>query len=157
MGWDTELEPDTAAQLIQRIGADFQPPRFGPISTSSANAATLPTPPANDAQQSTGPNPEASVHGTLKDMGFIVPDPKSLTLDLAQFRQDFRKSFKPYHNAPPRGSFFVKGRIDVCGDRGRLTIDILAVFDPKQNRFVSFPLFTPYMYTPNRQVPRGGP
>lgn len=157
MGWDKKLEPDTAAGPVQSAGVAFQPSRTGPIPTTTANATTLPTPTASDARQSPDSDPEARVSSTLKDMGFILPDPKSLTLDLTQFREDFRKSYKHDVNPYPRGSIIVRGRIDVCGSRGRVVVDIIAAYDPKTERYVSFLRIKEELLIANSQSPRGGP
>ncbi|OAL55762.1 hypothetical protein IQ07DRAFT_529585 [Pyrenochaeta sp. DS3sAY3a] len=157
MGWDKKLEPDTATSAVQSAGVAFQPSRTGPIPTTTANATTLPTPTASDARQSPDSDPEARVSSTLKDMGFILPDPKSLTLDLTQFRQDFRKSYKHDINPYPRGSIIVRGRIDVCGSRARVVVDIIAAYDPKTERYVSFLRIKEDLVMVNSQHPRGGP
>lgn len=97
------------------------------------------------------------MQSTLKDMGFILPDPTSLTLDLTQFRQDFRKSWKNPVIPATRGSFIVRGRVEVCGSRGRAVVIMVALYDPKLGRYVSFPYIGEEYAIPNSQAPRGGP
>jgi hypothetical protein len=152
MGWAQESKAETVQQIVQRIDA---------IGKSTSNAATPSTTPnplaessAKDTQQPATP-PAAPVDG-LAEKGFVLPDPKKMTLDLSQFRADFKKAFKPYPLQPPRGTFMVLGLIEVYGDKARMTLHVTAAYDPKQGRYVSMKGVV-WNYVEHRQQPKGGP
>lgn len=151
MGWSQESKTEAVQQLVQRIAANPQ---------SSANRTTSLTPSpfstsAKDTQQPGTPPSAAPMDGPAKDLGFVLPDPKKLTLDLSQFRADFRKTFKQYPLIVPRGAFMVLGLIEIYGERAKLTLNVHAVYDPKQGRYVGMH-FTPWNFVELRQLPKGG-
>ncbi|KAF1839972.1 uncharacterized protein K460DRAFT_371935 [Cucurbitaria berberidis CBS 394.84] len=156
LGWEQKSEPDTVQQLVQRIGASPPSPSSRTVSTSTASPNPLPTSPVNETQQPTTSPSAAPADGLAKDLGFVLPDPKKLTLDLSQFRQDFRKAFKPYQMQSPRGTLLVLGLIEVYGDRARMTLNVTAAYDPKQGRYVSLKAGV-WNLVEHRQAPRGGP
>ncbi|KAH7399304.1 hypothetical protein BKA66DRAFT_545469 [Pyrenochaeta sp. MPI-SDFR-AT-0127] len=156
MGWDEKSEPDTAQQLIQRIGVH---PPSAPTSTAPSNNATPNSPstsPANDTQRTASSPSTAPVDGLAKDLGLVLPDPKKLTMDLSQVRQDFSKASKPYDMQAPRGTFLVNGLVEVYGARSRVTVNVSAAYDPKQARYLSMKLGV-WSITDHRQIPKGGP
>jgi hypothetical protein len=156
MGWDEESKTETIQQLVQRIGAN---PRSSPNAvapSASTTPSALSTSPAKDTQQPGASPSIAPVDGPAKDLGFILPDPKKMTLDLSQFRADFKKAFKPYPLQAPRGTFMVMGLIEVYGDRARMTLNVTAAYDPKQGRYVSMKGVV-WNYVEHRQHPKGGP
>jgi hypothetical protein len=150
LGWEVKAEPTTVKQVIQKVLADPAAP--SPPGTSAAPAAS-------DSTASAAPDnkqPAETDSPLAKDVGFALPDPKKLTLDLTQFRQDFRKAVKPYAMQPPRGTFVVMGLIEVYGDRARMTLNVSAAYDPKQGRYVSLQAAV-WNLVDHRQRPRGGP
>ncbi|RAR14981.1 hypothetical protein DDE83_001617 [Stemphylium lycopersici] len=151
MGWDQESMTETVQELFQRISTNPQ---------SSAGQATQITPnslsaSANDTQPP-GASPSPVPIDGPANLGLILPDPKKMTLDLSSFRSDFRKAFKPYALQPPRGTFLVLGLVEVYGDRARMTLNVHAVYDPKQGRYVRLTGVV-WNYVEHRQHPRGGP
>jgi hypothetical protein len=151
MGWDQASKPDTVQQLVQRIDATSK-------SSSAATPSTTPNPlatsTAKDTEQSASP-PAAPVDGPAEN-GFVLPDPKKMTLDLSQFRADFKKAFKPYPLQSPRGTFMVMGLVEVYGDKARMTLNVQAAYDPKQGRYVGMKSVI-WNYAELRQHPKGGP
>ncbi|KAG9188813.1 hypothetical protein G6011_07518 [Alternaria panax] len=155
MGWSQESQTETVQQLVKRVSTNPQ---------SSVNKTTSITPnpfstPASDTQQPGTTTPSstvAPVDGPAKELnGILLPDPKKLTLDLTQFRNDFRKS---NHKRPlifPRGSFLVLGLIEIYGERIKMTLQVRAVYDPKQGRYVGMD-FWPWNIVELRQTPKGG-
>ncbi|KAF1941612.1 hypothetical protein EJ02DRAFT_404155 [Clathrospora elynae] len=155
MGWDEESKSDTVKDLIQRIGAN-------PPSSSPASPPANPTPgalsasPAKDTQQPAASPSAAPVDGPANALGFILPDPKKMTLDLSQFRADFSKAFKPYPFQSPRGAFTVMALIEVYGDKARMTLNVTAIYDPQQGKYIGLGASV-WNYVEHRQAPRGGP
>lgn len=153
VGWEDRSQPDTVQQVFQRALANSPPP-------PGTDASSVPPPTDKSASTISESSPSASSASSLdnsaKDLGFVLPDPKKLTLDLTNFRQDFRKAFKPYSLPPPRGSFLVLGLIEVYGERSRLTLNVTAFYDPKQGRYVGVQGKI-WNLVDHRQTPKGGP
>jgi hypothetical protein len=154
MGWDKEFQTEIVQQTVQRTDANSK------SASSAATSYTTPTPlatsSAKDTQQPAS-TPAAPVDG-LAEKGFVLPDPKKLTLDLSQFRADFKKAAarKPYSLQAPRGSFMVTGLIEVHGDKARMTLMVAAAYDPKQGKYVGMRAVV-WHYAAHQQHPRGGP
>ncbi|KAJ4372220.1 hypothetical protein N0V83_003994 [Neocucurbitaria cava] len=157
IGWEEKYEPETVQQLVQRIGAS--PSSTSPPAKPMKPAVPNPSPvtPATDTQQPSVSPSVAPADGPAKDVGFVLPDPKKLTLDLSQFRQDFRKSFGQLPMQVPRGSVIVRGLIEVYGERARLTLNVVAVYDPKSGRYTGVRAHLFNHLIPHRQHPKGGP
>ena len=153
MGWEGTPQAGTAQDVVQRVFAN------PPVTTSSGASTPTPSPAPSSptkevSQQSTA---SASPGETrTKDAGFMLPDPKSLTLDLNQFRSDLRRASKPQHMYGPRGTFAVIGLVEVWGDRARVTLNVTAFYDPKQGRYVALQGRV-WNLVSLRQSPRGGP
>ncbi|EMD63288.1 hypothetical protein COCSADRAFT_38149 [Bipolaris sorokiniana ND90Pr] len=149
MGWDQESKSETVQELFQRISTNRQstggPTSIAPNSFSAS---------ANDTQQPGASPSPAPVDGPAS-IGLDLPDPKSMTLDLTQFRADFAKTYMPIVLQPPRGAFIVRALIEIYGDRARLTLNVSAVYDPKQGRYVQMSA-VPWNYVEHYQSPKGG-
>jgi hypothetical protein len=158
MGWDQGSKPDTVQQLVQEMDALVQridaTTKSSSAATPSAPSNPLATSSTKDTEQPTSP-PTEPVDGPA-EKGFVLPDPKKMTLDLSQFRADFKKAFKPYPLQPPRGTFMVMGLVEVYGDKARMTLNVQAAYDPKQGRYVSMKSVI-WNYVELRQHPKGGP
>jgi hypothetical protein len=152
MGWEKDSKAETVQQIVQRIGAN--PKSDSSTTTPSTTPNPLATSSAKDTEQSASP-PAAPVDG-LAEKGFILPDPKKMTLDLSQFRADFRKASKPVPPQAPRGTFLVMGLIEIYGDKARMTLNVTAAYDPKQGRYVSIQGAL-WNHVEHRQAPKGGP
>jgi hypothetical protein len=152
MGWSQESKTETVQELVQRIAAN---PRSSANPTTSVTQVPFSTS-ATDTQQPGASPSVAPVDGATKDLDRIQMDPKKLTLDLSQFQTDFRRTFKPYPHLVPPGAFIVLGLVEVHGERAKITVNVHAVYDPKQNRYVGLSA-VPYNFTEHRQSPKGGP
>lgn len=153
VGWEAKAEPETVRDVIQRVVAD-PPPAPGPAASTAVSTPSSPAAAATDTKQAT--NSATPLDDTTKDVWFTLVDPKTLTLDLAQFRKDFRKTAKPPAVQAPRGTFMVLGLIEVHGDRAKITLNVAAAYDPKQARYVSLQVAV-WNLKDHRQRPKGGP
>ncbi|KAH7087070.1 hypothetical protein FB567DRAFT_496750 [Paraphoma chrysanthemicola] len=152
IGWEETSEPATVQTVVQKAVANAPSPSAPGVQVAPA-ATSSPSSPATESKPTT--ETTSSLSSQAKELGFVLPDPKRLTLDLSQFRQDFRKAFKPYPPQPPRGSVVVLGLIDIVGERARLTLNVTAAYDPKQGRYVSVQASI-WNITENTQRPKGG-
>jgi hypothetical protein len=152
MGWEETPQPETIQSVVQRVLANPPSPPTHGVST-----ATTSSPSASAATESKqAAESDSSLHSQAKALGFVLPDPKKLTLDLTQFRQDFRKTVKPYASQPPRGAIMVLGMIEVYGDRARITLNVTAAYDPKEGRYVGVKAGV-WNLVDHSQSPKGGP
>lgn len=118
-------------------------------SSSSPSPSTTQTPVSADSPP--------SVQNAAKDLGVPLPLPhlSSLVLDLKKFQQEVQKSSKPAPQLVPRGAFYVLGLIEIYGERSRLTLNVTAVYDPKQGRYVALGAKV-WNLSEHRQLPQGG-
>ncbi|KAF2627768.1 hypothetical protein BU25DRAFT_410424 [Macroventuria anomochaeta] len=155
MGWAEESEHLTVQQMMQQVGTPSRPtsPAAPPATAASASpfGASWPAATQQPAAQSSSP-----AAGSAKDLGFALPDPKALTLDLGQFRQDFQKANRGHVHHLPRGAFGVHALIEVYGSKARLTLNVIGVYDPKVGRYVGLHANI-WNQAAHRQPPRGGP
>ncbi|KAF1359535.1 hypothetical protein EJ07DRAFT_120155 [Lizonia empirigonia] len=155
MGWAEKTEPHALRQMMQQITNPSPPtsPATPPVTAASANpfGTSLPT----ATQEPAGPGSPPSA-GSAKDLGFALPDPKALTLDLGQFRQDFQKVNKPPIHNIPRGVFGVHALIEVYGSKARLTLSVVGIYDPKVGRYIGLQANI-WNQAAHRQSPKGGP
>jgi hypothetical protein len=153
MGWTEKIEPLTVQQVMQQTKNPSPPSPSTVSSATAASASPFGTSPPGASQQPAAQSPSSSADAE-KELGFVLPDPKSLTLDLGQFRQDLRKKTPPVPQMP-RGCFFTKALIDVHGEKARVTFSLQAVYDPKVGRYVAV---TPsvWNFSRHRQPPKGG-
>lgn len=160
LGFAEKPEAETVQSVIQRVLANpsSHPPPGVTASSEAAPGTLTPSSPDNkassDSKQAAQSTSSVSTRGS--EAGFVLPDPKTLTLDMTNFRQDLKKSFKPYAVQAPRGSFKVLGLVQVYGDRAQLTLNVTAAYDPKQNRYVGLQVAL-WNFRDHKQVPRGGP
>lgn len=155
MGWAEEGEHHTVNQIIHQLSNPSAPtsPPTPPASAAPADPYGA-SPPAG-AQQSAAQSPPPAA-GSAKNLGFAVPDPKALTLDLGQFRQDFQKANARHEHDVPRGSFSVHALVEVYSSKARTTFNIVAVYDPKAGRYIGLHAHV-WNQVPLRQSPKGGP
>lgn len=152
VGWDQKAATTSMPFMLPPVGAS-------PLSATPAASSTGASPgppamlPANDTRQPTSPAP---VDGPSSTLGFLLPDPKKLTMDLARFRQDFQKAAKSGGVQMPRGAFLVLGLIEIHGARARMTLSTTAVYDPKQGKYIGMQVGI-FNYVEHRQAPKGGP
>ncbi|KAF2132916.1 hypothetical protein P153DRAFT_354360 [Dothidotthia symphoricarpi CBS 119687] len=148
MGWEVKPEHTALYEgMLQRL--PNHPALPSSVTTPPNTAST--SPPTSTPQTTTSPSDSPT-----KDVGIALPRAKDMTLDLGDFRKDFRKAFKPYAPEPPRGCFNVLGLIEVYGDRARITLQVKAIYDPKQARYVGVQV-NMFNFVEHRQQPRGGP
>jgi hypothetical protein len=153
LGLGQTSESETVQSVVQQAFSKSP-------STSSPGVASNPTatgPSASATPDSKEATDAAStLSSQVKELGFALPDVKTLTLDLTNFRKDFRKYAKPPGVSVPRGSFMVIGLVEVYGDRARITLNVVAAYDPKQGRYTSFSASI-WNVVPHAQGPKGGP
>ncbi|KAH7408437.1 hypothetical protein DE146DRAFT_646215 [Phaeosphaeria sp. MPI-PUGE-AT-0046c] len=160
VGLGGKHEAETVQNVVQRVLANPPSPSQSGVTANSeaAPGALTPTSPegkaSSESKQTAQTTSPVSSRGS--EIGFVLPDPKTLTLDLTNFRQDVKKNFKPYATQPPRGTVKVLGLIQVYGERAQLTLNVAAVYDPKQNRFVGLQAAL-WNFRDHKQSPRGGP
>jgi hypothetical protein len=153
LGLGQESKSETVQSVVQQAFAKSP-------SSSSTGVASNPTATgssvsaATDSTQAT--DTASSLSSRARELGFALPDPKMLTLDLTNFRKDFRQLARPSELHIPRGSFMVLGLVEVCGDRARVTLNVTAAYDPKQGRYVSMTAKI-WNVVPHSQSPKGGP
>jgi hypothetical protein len=153
MGWEEPPAPETVRSVVQRVLANpALPPSAG--SSSAPTATSHAASGAPDSKQST--ESASSLSSQSNELGFVLPDPKTLMLDLSSFRQNFRKSFKPLQVQAPRGTFMVLGLVEIRGTRASITLNVSAAYDPKQGRFVGLKA-TVWNMIEYKQSPKGGP
>jgi hypothetical protein len=155
MGLGEQPAPETAQSLVQKVLANpTLPPGAAVSSTPTTTTPSPPAPVAPDTKQST--ESASSIDSKENELGFVLPDPRKLTLDLTQFREDFRKSNKSATMNTPRGSFSVFALIEVHGSRHKVTLNIQAAYDPKQCRYVGLKAAV-FNTVEIKQSPKGGP
>lgn len=156
MRWEDAPATESMEQFIQRINQQ----RLASSGSGDPSTGAMPSPmspsSAKDASQPVATPPTEPVDGTAKDLGFVLPDPKKLTMNLGRFRADMKKAFQPTDVQVPRGSFLVMGLVEVYGDRARMTLNVIAAYDPKQGRYVSLKAGV-WNLVEHRQHPKGGP
>ncbi len=154
MGWAEKTEQFTVQEMMKQATSPSPPTGSAASPATAAAASPFGTSLPAATQQSMAPSP-SSASGSEKELGFALPDPKALTLDLGRFRQDFNKVHRHTHTIP-KGSFGVHGLIEVYGSKARLTMNVVAVYDPKMGRYVGLHASI-WNHLPHRQSPRGGP
>jgi hypothetical protein len=153
IGWAEKEEPPALQQMMQQLSNPSLPTKDAASPATTTSVTPLSTSGPAGTQQ-TAENPSPSSAGSAKDLGFLLPDPKALTLDLVKFRQDLQKSMKHVHAFPP-GVFFLRGLVEVYGSKARVTFQVFASYDPKVGKYVMIHA-SPYSHAPHRQTPRGG-
>jgi hypothetical protein len=152
MGWGEPPAPETLLNVAQkRIANPALPP-----SAEVSGTPTATSPPASIAPNSKQSTESASsLSAQFSELGFVLPDPKTLMLDLSNFRQTFRKSVKPLQVQAPRGTFMVLGLIEIRGTRASMTLNVSAAYDPKQGRYVGLKAAV-WNVIEYKQSPKGG-
>lgn len=145
-------EPETIQDKVARFVAKHHAARNAGVSAAS----TATNPPAATVVDSKDPTDPASLSSQAKNLGFVLPDPKTLMLDISRFSLEVRKTFKPYPIQPPRGTFAVLGLVEVYGERARITLNVGATYDPKQGRYVAVNVQV-WNLVDHHQTPKGGP
>lgn len=153
IGWADQPEHLTVQQIIQQA-TNTRPPS-SPSSSSTATASTTTSPftttPPTSSNSSNDKPPEE------KALTIALPDPKTLTLDLTNLRDSLAKSHRQTTALnTPRGAFGVHALVEVWGSRARITLNVTAVYDPKQARFVALSVNL-WNQVALRQTPKGGP
>jgi hypothetical protein len=153
IGLGEKPEPETVQSVVQSV---FAKPPTSPTAGESVTSTGISPPTATAVGSNGTTDPASRSSSQAKELGFALPDPKTLTLDLTTFRQDIRKNFKTYKVQPPRGTFHVLGLIEVYGERGRITLQVSAHYDPKQGRYVAVNAAI-FNLVDRFQRPKGGP
>lgn len=156
MGWGekpSQLETlqDLVRQLPAKTTSTTRPSASSIVTTAPNSSPKLS--PINTQQTTASPSPPSD--SPAQDIGLVMPRAKDLTLNLIDFRKDVSKSLGPYHPTPPRGCFILQGMVEVIGDRGRMTVQVKAIYDPKEGKYVDCKA-SPLNVTPYRQRPKDG-
>jgi hypothetical protein len=128
-------------RLIAKIQSIQKPPpstppivEAGPDTDAEADAtqrSSSPVPPPPGAPSSSGSNPQEK---NVSFPDFSPAPPKSLALSI--FATTLAKHWQPFKLEPPRGTVIVSGLIEIKGSKARMTMDINAAYDPKQDKYV---------------------
>lgn len=161
MGWEGKNKPPQAQRLLTQFPAPPPSPPKSPAPTTAATSTSTPPPApstASDAQQQAPPSSTPPLgNPAYERFGISLPDPsKAPTIDVSYLRMHLRKQHKHFHIQPPRGTFIVSGLIEVVGNRGKMTLDVAAAYDPKIGRYVMLTANLRSL-TEFKQRPKGGP
>ncbi|KAF1975223.1 hypothetical protein BU23DRAFT_552630 [Bimuria novae-zelandiae CBS 107.79] len=135
------------------------PPAVPVSPTQTPSAPNTPAAPASadTEKQVTSPLPPSPSNSALEKLGLSLPGPEQVpTMDLSYFRQIFRKYHKHMAIEPPRGTFIVSGLVEIIGDRAKMTLDVMSLYDPNVGKYVLLQARVRSI-TPYKQRPRGGP
>lgn len=154
IGWQEQTKAETTEDLARRWAAasPFTKVDLGPSRTPTTTPGSPAS--ANETQRAAASSSQSTSESLLGT--FALPDPKKVTLDLAQFRQDLQKNNMKPNLQPPRGTFVMKGLVEVYGDRARITFDVSAAYDPVKGQFVTLDMRI-WNFVEHRQAPKGGP
>jgi hypothetical protein len=164
MGWEDEGKAPTAQKVLTQLSAPPPSTPKSPVPTTTASSTSAPPPtPSNtsDAQgkdvSSTSSSASPSSNSITERFSNSLPDPRKVhTMDLTFFRMMFRKNHKHTQPQPPRGTFAVTGLIEIIGTKAKLTLDVVAAYDPKMGRYVMLAAKLRSL-TEYKQTPKGGP
>jgi hypothetical protein len=168
IGWESDIEKRLnvkrkrdALGISATPGLPSSPTSPGTSSSPASDAKST----ANDAPKqpvgpTSSPQQEPATQGEQNAAShrFLpsLPTVGSMTLNLSVFHQTFRRQYKGPPKDIPRGALQVSGLIEVIGAKGKLDIDVRAIYDPKDGKYKSVDL-TPRHFKEHRQRPRGGP
>ncbi len=152
MEWEEKSNAQTVQQVMQRIGS-VQPSSNQPTGNSSGTSSnpSSSSSPGNNAQRS-----GASLSAASTALDAKIPKSSDLTLDLGQFRDKYRRKAGQYELLAPPGSFTVVALIEIRGERAKLTLNVEAVYDLKNERYAGMRVDL-WNFTDFRQRPKGGP
>ncbi|KAF2801851.1 uncharacterized protein BDZ99DRAFT_577302 [Mytilinidion resinicola] len=88
-------------------------------------------PPPPQVPQVPGSNPQEK---NVAFPDFSPAPPKSMALSI--FASTLAKNWQAFKLEPPRGTVVVSGLIEIKGSKARMTMDVNAAYDPKQDKFV---------------------
>ncbi|KAH8732816.1 hypothetical protein GQ44DRAFT_765897 [Phaeosphaeriaceae sp. PMI808] len=126
-------EPNTIQTALTKVSTSPPPPP-SPVGATSPNSSSSHITTTTNSKQSS--NNPSSLESQTKDLKIIPPSTKQLTLNLAQFRQDFIKSSKRLPIEIPRGAFEVYALVEIHGT-SQMVIDASLMYDPKRGKFIS--------------------
>ncbi|KAF2636368.1 hypothetical protein P280DRAFT_378860, partial [Massarina eburnea CBS 473.64] len=139
LGWQETSKPDAAQKLLTQfpMPPPSSPKSPAPSTTASSTASPPPAPSTaeDSAKPSTTPSPLSNPAN--ERFGLALPDPTKVpTLNLSHFRRTLHQHHKQTHMSAPRGAFFVRGLIEIVGERAKMTLDVTAAYDPKLGKYV---------------------
>jgi hypothetical protein len=162
LGWEATDKQSQLSRILTPPVLPSPPPANAPSPTSPtvSGSVTAPTP-SNGTQQASSPpstSPPQKSDTAATPYVLPLPGPKDIALDLSTFHKTFTKEIRVElaKIEPPRGSFLISGLIEVRGTRAKMTLDVVAAYDPKAGKYVMIRLH-PRSVTDFRQVPKGGP
>ncbi|KAF2855466.1 hypothetical protein T440DRAFT_504123 [Plenodomus tracheiphilus IPT5] len=154
-GWNQKAATPSTSLVLPPVGAMPLPSPSPSASSTGTTTKPAATSQANDTQPPTISPSHVPVDGPTSSLSLLLPDPKKVTMDLARIRLDMRKGAKQ-PIVVPRGAFYVRGLIEVCGTRARVTFSSTGVYDPKQGKYVGASLDV-FNFVEHQQAPKGGP
>lgn len=131
-----------------------------------ADAKKKPATPAADASSNSkrtqsklppsGSKSASATSTTEQNAGWIdISPPSANSAALQTFMHNFTKQYRGFKMEPPRGSVVLKGMISVVGDKGRMTFNVIAFYDPKTEQYVGMGAQV-NSFSRKVQRPRGG-
>lgn len=118
-------------QQLTQLGAK-PPPGHGPAATDTSQRVA---PPAAGFSDAVIPSSSSST----KDKNIALPEgtsPANLVA-ISIFAHTLARTWKPLDiKEAPRGTVIVSGLIEVKGSKARVTVDVNAAYDPKQDKYV---------------------
>ncbi|KAJ9648596.1 hypothetical protein H2201_000927 [Coniosporium apollinis] len=154
---DEKIVQLRAALEAVHPGAQTMLPKPAPPGTSGRSAAdpakgiapiALPAPPQGQRAPEAGGKEKAA---SLPSLPTIQRQPIAMSV----FANTWVKNWTPLNVEAPRGSIVVSGLIEVQGSKARATMDVVAAYDPKQNKYVAMSLGVRRVQD-KKQAPKGG-
>ncbi|KAF2650216.1 hypothetical protein K491DRAFT_707704 [Lophiostoma macrostomum CBS 122681] len=163
IGWESDATKKQQAlkKILATPGLPSPPTSPSASSTPAPNekshaneAPQQPVAPTSSPQKepATSGEQNAAFHRFLPSL----PSTGDMTLNLSAFHQTFRRYNKGPPRNIPRGALQVSGLIEVIGNKGKMDIDVRAIYDPKDGQYKAVDM-TPRNFKEHRQRPRGGP
>lgn len=103
-------------------------------------------------QQALWPVPPVTMRSDESDQDHLL-DTIKVAMAFHTLTKTLRKNSNK-HLEPPRGTFIVHGMVELRGERGRMVFDVVALYDPKENKYVRLDA-SPRYFKKAKQAPKG--
>lgn len=115
-----------STSAVEKRSAETSPePDSSESSTSSPGSGVIPV----------DPNAEPDKPKSVKDMYGISQTYEHTSGPWMAFKKTFRQTWRPIRDLPPRGAIHISGMVEVSTPRAMITVDVVAWWDPKEERF----------------------
>ena len=172
LGIDTKAQPGSPEYRVNHMLQILQAQQSGNQARTLGKTQTDPGSVGSSAQAGSGMesttadqaarSPTADASST-DDNRWYMPSMKKSggqeaehTIAAAMFAHTLQKSWTHTTREPPRGTCVVTGLVQMKGQRGIVTLDIQAFYDPKAGKFTAINV-SPKLLKKRNQAPRGGP